>query len=172
MKKKIFILIGIIGLLLIVAGVGINQFGTKQEKNNTNDESTEEKEVKKDGMNNGVADSNYYKKNEDGTLTNTSKKIKEVHTNGDFSIENMTINYSEEDEYLANYSYEIKNNGTTNYNSVEFSIIFVYSDGTKRDCPSAKVENFVAGQSIKLDRQNLFNIIGASDYEIKIISSN
>lgn len=168
MKKKIFLIIGIIGILLIGVGVVLNLVFNNASSKNKNTEETENKAPS--SMSN--PDSNYYTEDENGVLVNTSKKIKKAHTTGDLTAEDMVIAYDKKDEYLANYSFQLKNTGAVNYTNLEFSIVFIFADGLKRESPSIKLDSLAVGETTKIEKENFVSIVGAEDYEIKIISSN
>lgn len=187
MKNKRVLIILFIGILLICIGIGYNiyLFNDNDSVDSKNIEKTEniDNDDKKDetlpivsnssdNKNSAYPDSNYYKESKDGSLTNTSEKIKKVHKNGNISIENMSITFSPEKEYFADYNYVVKNIGKSDIESLEFTIIFIFSDGTKRDSSPIKIENLGVGKSKKIEKQNYVSIVGAEDYEIKIESSN
>ena len=171
MKKKVVLIVFIIGVLLIVCGIGINMSGSKDSKKEKNETNTEDISKNEANMNMGAPDSKYYQKKSDGSMVNISEKVKGVHANGELAVDGMSIFLKSDKEPLANYSYVIKNNGTTNYSSLEVSIIFIYADGSKLNSSPSKID-LPAGASVNIDRKDFVSIIGAVDYEISYNVSN
>ncbi len=165
MKKKAFIIVFIIGLILILCGVGITMSGSKDTKKEKKTTNTEENTEKKPYMNVTSPDTTYYKKNSDGSMENISDKVKGVHTKDDLSVEGMKISIKSAEEPLASYSYVIKNNGSTNLNGIQVSIVFIYADGSRLNSSPSTLD-IPAGGSVNVDRKDYVSIIGAADYEI------
>ena len=113
-------------------------------------------------------DADYYKEEKNGTLKNTSEKISKKHKNGDFTVEDMSITFNEEDVYLAKYSYKITNNSSKDYTNLKVSIVFIFSDGTRLNSTASTIESLKAGKSTKLNRKDYVSIVGAVDYKIVI----
>ena len=167
MKKKIVIIIFIVGVVLIGCGVGVYFLGGKpKEKETTNTENKEQEP--REYMNVKSPDTDYYKTNPDGSMENISEKVKGTHTSGDFAFNNMTISIKSAEEPLASYSYTLTNNSGNNYTSADVSIVFIYSDGSKLNSSPSKVENIPAGGTVNVERKDYISIIGAVDYEIQV----
>ena len=167
MKKKVIIIILVIGLLLIVAGIGFKVFGSKSETSVDDNEKVEQYDGTGEKMSDGQPDKNNYKENSDGSKVNNSEKVSKKHTSENFSVENMTIKL-DKDEFFANYAYEITNNGTNNYDTLDVSIIFIFADGTKIMSTPYTIDNFTAGSTTKVEKKEYMSIVGAVDYEIQI----
>lgn len=192
MKKKMIIIVGVIGLLLIVCGIVFYVVNSAQntpnntsDNDNTTNTSTDTgnntntntntgndtgnaEEVKEDMSTSVNPDADYYKEEKNGTLKNTSEKIAKKHKNGDLTVEDMSITFNEEDVYLAKYSYKITNNGSKDYNNLKVSIVFIFSDGTRLNSTASTIESLKAGKSTKLNRKDYVSIVGAVDYKIVI----
>lgn len=172
-KKVISLILIIIGFILI--GVGTCIFilpkdNTTDSNNNSNVESSNnsiDENISSFEKNDKPKDSNSYKKNNDGSFTNTSKKVLESHKTGDFEINNMTIFTSNGNNELANYSFTIKNNSSNNFNSVVVTITFKFADGTKSEEISSIADNLGANGSVEVKSNSLMRIIDAVDYDVK-----
>ncbi len=168
MKKKVIIIVFVIGVILIGCGIGIYFMGGNTE----NKDKTETKNEEPEGyMNVKSPDTDYYKTNPDGSMENISEKVKGTHTSGDFAFDNMTISIKSTEEPLASYSYTLTNNSGTNYTSADVSIVFIYKDGSKLNSSPSKVENIPAGGTVNVERKDYISIIGAVDYEIQVTNA-
>lgn len=165
MKKKIIVIILIISILCIIVGLSCIVIASNTKKSK---KVIEDPDEVMETMSRSYPNSDYYKKSNDGTLVNISKNIKKIHTNGDFSIDKMTITYNEDNVDLANYSYVITNNGVTNYDSIDIRIVFIFSDGSKIYSSPSTIQNLTALGSSTVERKDFLSIVGAVDYEIKV----
>lgn len=160
MKKKLNIIILIIGILLIVSGIGISLMSGNSSSNSSK---TSKKERSKD---NGI-DPTYYEKSEDGSFKNTSSKIGEEHTFDDITVQNMKIGIDASDQEMANFTFTIKNNGSQTLNFNTISVIFSYSDGKKFNIPLSNLKSLSPGESVDVKEQAFIQIISAVDYDVK-----
>lgn len=171
MKKKIIIIIFSLGILLIIGGFTFyyaNTYLSVEKNNNSNKHTTYTGNIGEVKMSDDSPDENNYKVNKNGTLSNTSKGVAKKHSNGDFVVENMTITLPTNDEYMADYTYVIKNNGTINYESIDVSIIFIFADGTRLISSPVTIKDLNASGEQKVERKDYMSIVGAVDYDIEI----
>lgn len=179
-KKIISVCIIVFAFVLIASGVGIMLYSKKDNiKINNNDDVTltnttkdDENIVESFDKNDRPKDSNSYKKNEDGSFVNTSKKVLGNHTKGDFVISNMTISTDGSNNELAKYHYTLKNNGDKNYDTIDISLVFTFSDGSKSTEMVSVANNLGAGASVEVESSSLMRIIDAVDYSFQYKDSN
>lgn len=177
MKKKIiFIIVTILAIILIALGVVLYTNGSNNDNKNGNsdgniiDASKVDTDPTKSSnqMSVGLPDSNNYKNNKDGSMTNTSANISKKHTSGDLVISNMSISLPKDEEFFVDYVYTIKNTGSTDYSSLPVSIVFIFADNSKLTSSAYTIDSLPAGKSVKVERREYISVLGAVDYDIKI----
>lgn len=175
MKKKIILIVIIVSVLLIIIGIGVNTFYLKSGKINP--------PVKTEKLENGATrgednktvkttiDSSNYEKQEDGTLVNISKNVKKEHSIENCTVGSMKISVSADDNEMADYTFTITNNTTTDMINVTPTITFILSDGTKFVNPIPTIEIIPAGKSVEVKEKSFVKILGSVDYEFSYVSN-
>ena len=176
MKKKIIITVLVIGIVFIMVGIGINimfsnkNIGGSSETGNDNTEITI-KEYDPDSGENKLSESEpatkYYETKSDGSMVNNSDRILKKHTKDGLSVEDLTITLASNEEFFANYSFVLKNTGKKDYSNIEFSIVFIFEDGSRLIGSPTTIESLKAGKSKKIDRKEYRSILGAIEYDIE-----
>ncbi|MDO4996027.1 MAG: hypothetical protein Q4E69_02500 [Bacilli bacterium] len=176
MKKKIIIVVLIIGIIFILVGVGYNILSISKPNDNGKETSNDNTEisVKKYDPDSGKAKSSdsepkseYYEKKDDGSMINNSEKVVKKHTKDDFTVEDLNITLASEEEFFANYSFVLKNTGKKDYSNLEFSIVFIFEDGSRLIGSPTTIDNLKAGKSKKIERKEYRSILGAIEYDIE-----
>lgn len=156
-KKNIFIAIIIIFIILLL---GLGAFLILNKNSSLSDEEKLPYDTNLD-----IKNKDLYKENSDGTFTNTSKKVKEDHKVGDYTISNLTITTNKDNPSFSDIKATITNNGEE-VEDLYIYLTFIYKDGSEYAELGTFVNKLGTLESTELNFYTEFRSVDAYDYKI------